>query len=247
MLDRFAIGIGGFANRLGLEGHVDGSVDFDGSTRDFDRDFGFSRRRDIALAELSWRPLERHQFDLKHYRDERVRRASIDEPLRFSGETFAVQASLRAHVRFEATELSYTGWWLSRPDYTLGIQVGVLRLDGEIGLSGRVESSDVGRFKGEAIAKDHLYAPLVGMSGRTRLGERIRAYAELRAIRLHWNQTDGRALSGDVGLEWFPYEHVGIAVQYSDTWVRAERSKNGFRGELEIGFRGPQVLLKLRY
>lgn len=247
VLDRFSLSVGVFSNRLNLDGRVDGSVEFDGSSRDFDEDLGFGKTRRIDVWELAWRPATRHQIDLRRYGDSRSRTVQLDEELRFRGETFPIQADLRGRANFTATELDYTFWAWQREQAAVGVQLGLLRLETELGLFGRVASAEFGEAQGEATLDEHVYAPLFGAAGAWRLGTRWRLNAELRWIRLRINQIDGHALSAQFGAEFFPTEHVGLVFQYGDTRVEAERSKDAVTGRLKVGFSGPQVLLRLRF
>lgn len=246
-LDRFQLGVGVFSNRLSLDGRVDGSVPFDGSRRDFADDLDLGGRRSVELVELSWRPFERHQFSVRHYRDSRRETASLSEELRFDGRTFPVQAEIDARAAFSAFEASYTGWLHAAPRSAFGIQVGVLRLAVEMEIDGIVREPTLGEFRDDARVEDHLYAPLIGIAGRRLLGERTRAYLEARAIELRHRGIDGTAFSATFGIEHFFGERLGLALQYSDTWVEVERRSSDFNGRLEVGFAGPQALLRWRF
>ena len=246
-LDRFTIGIGSFHNRLSLEGRVDGSGEFRGSQRDFAEELNIGNRRDIGMAQLSVRPAEHHQFDFRYYRDSRSRVAELSRELRFNDEVFLVQANLRGRAGFRVSEFVYTYWWNAEPRFASGLQLGVLRLQGDISLSGRVRLENGGQAEGQTSISEHLYAPLIGLAHRRVLGEHWRIYAEARAVRIGINGVRGTALSASAGLEWWPWKHLGVALQYSDSRVQAEQNKAGFSGDLEVGFSGPQFILRSRY
>jgi hypothetical protein len=245
-LDRVRVSLGVFSNQLSLEGRVDGSAILDGSERDFDDELDIGKRRSVELYELGWRPFERHELSLRHYRDERQQSASIDEELRFAGEVFPIQASAQGRAAFRASELSYTGWLHAAPRSAFGLQLGVLKLEASLSIAGEISSPEFGSVSGEASASDRLYAPLAGFSTRRVLGDHVRVFADARAIRLNYRGIDGRAFSASAGIEYFPLRSIGVVLQYSDTWVEAERRTDAFNGKLEIGFSGPQALLRWR-
>ena len=246
-LDRYSIGIGSFNNRLSLEGRVDGSGEFRGSQRDFAEELNIGDRRGIGLAQLSVRPAEHHQFDFRYYRDSRSRAAELSRELRFNDEVFPVQANLRGRAGFRVSEFTYTWWWSAEPHFANGLQLGVLRLQGDLSLSGRVRLDNGDQAEGSASISEHLYAPLIGLAHRHVLGKHWRVYAEARALRIGINGVHGTALSATAGLEWWPWRHLGLALQYSDSRVQAEQDKAGFSGDLEVGFSGPQFILRSRY
>lgn len=247
VLDRLQIGVGTFFNRLNLDGRFDGSVEFDGSTRDFDHELGFDKQREIEFWQVGWRPFDDHQIDLIRYRDERVRRVNLDEPLRFRGEEFPIQAALRGSARFIATELDYTWWAWHNETAAVGPQLGVLRLQAGVSLRGRVASDEFGTVEGAASVDEQVYAPLIGITGRWQASSNWRFQGDLRLIRLHINAVEGNALSAKIGVSFYPTEHLGLALQYADTRLRAERSREAITGRLEVGFSGPQLLLLLRF
>jgi len=251
-LDRGRISVGTFSNQLNLHGRVDGRVSIDsntfveGSTRDFADDFDIGNRRSISLWELGWRPFERHEFSLRRYSDARRKTARITDELRFDGQVFAFDVELEGRAAFEALELSYTGWLHADQRSAVGLQLGVLRLAGSVAIAGEIESPDFGRARGEAEVSNQLHAPLLGISGRRVFGRHVRGFVELRAIKLDYSGIDGKALSASAGVEVYPWRKLGLVLQYSDTWVRAERRSDNFSGRLEVGFSGPQALLRWR-
>lgn len=246
-LDRFSVGLGTFSNRLQIEGRVDGSAEFDGTPRDFDETLDVGNRRRISVWEFSALFGDRHQFDYRHYDDERQHEVQLDEEIHFNGDVFPVQGALRGRAGFELEELTYTYWFRHDTPSPLGVQLGVLRLDGHLGLAGRIAIDEVGEAEGESVIRDRVHAPLVGIAGRSQFHEQWRLYGEGRVIRLNVSGIHGTALSGRVGIEYQPTRHLGLALQYGGARVDARQRKRDFAGELEVGFSGPQLLLRLRY
>lgn len=246
-LDRFSVAVGTFSNRLDIDGRIDGSAEFDGSRRDFDETLNVGNRRRIGLYEAAWRFAEHHQIELRRYRDSRSRTARLDETLRFNGETFPIQASLRGSAGFELTEAIYTYWFRPDGESPFGLQFGALRLKGELALRGRIAVEGEGEAEGESAVSARIDAPLIGIAGRRVIGERWRIFGEARLIRLHIGDVEGHAYSGRLGVEYFPLEHLGLTLQYSGARVAAEQRKDELAGELEVGFAGPQLLARWRF
>ncbi|MBD8527586.1 hypothetical protein [Pseudomarimonas arenosa] len=246
-LDRFSLGIGSFHNRLSLEGRVDGSGEFRGSQRDFAEELDIGDRRQIGLAQLSVNFAEKHQLDVRHYSDSRTRTVALNRTLRFDDQVFPVQAALRGSAGFRVNEFTYTYWWSASAQRATGVQLGALRLQGDLALSGQVNVEGGGEASGQASVSEHLYAPLIGLAHRRVLGKQWRLYGEARAIRLSLNGVNGTALSATAGLEWWPWQRLGLALQYSDSRIRAKQAKQGFSGDIEVGFSGPQLILRTRF
>lgn len=245
-LDRFSLSAGVFDNAFHVEGRVDGR-DVAGSERDFSEDFGFDTRRQIDIFEASWLIADRHQIEARYYVDARQRRRAIDESISFDGELFPIQLNLEGRARFSTSELNYAYWWRSDSATPLAAQIGVLRLAGLLGLRGRLLVEDVGEVEGSASVSEHVYAPVIGLAARHAFGSRWRAFAEVRFIELDIKRISGHVWAGRVGAEFLPTRHTAIVAQYAGSRWDARRPGEDFAGELEIGFQGPQLLLKLRF
>lgn len=245
-LDRWSVGAGTFDNTFQIKGRVDGAVENQGSLIDFDERFGFDRTRLTQLYEFQYLLAERHQIELRHYSDERTRSAAIDDVIEFEGETFPAQASLRGSAGFAVSEVSYAYWWRTETRTPWAAQLGAVRLRGKLGLSGRVEIEDIGESEGAASVRERVDAPVVGVAVRHAFNQRWRWFATTRLIYLDLGKLEGYAYTARVGVEWFPTRHLGLELQYGQSAWNAEKAKGAFNGELEVGFRGPQLLLKLR-
>lgn len=250
-LDRISLSGGLFSSRLSLEGRVSAEGTVDDEIRHWADDFALGERRQVRIAEFAWSPWERHEFVVRHHRDIYRRTVRLSRELEFSGEVFPIDVDLAARAHFSGLEVDYTWWVFASERSAVGLQAGVLRLAAGFELSGRVASNGNGEVTIDAEASDRLYAPLVGISGRHVLGERVRLFGELRAIEIGYDGLDGRALAGSAGIEYFPFENWGIVLQYADTRVRVRddisHPRHGHAdGELEFGLSGPQLLVKFR-
>jgi hypothetical protein len=246
VLDRGSISLGGFASRISLDGKAEVEGVLDNRGRRLADDFDLGEYRVMKLAEATWSPWERHEFSLRTLLDEYRRDIQLSDEIRFEGQIFPVDVDLRARTRFSTLELGYTWWGYATPQAAVGIQIGVLRIGAGVALSGRIESDD-GEVDIDASASRRLYAPVIGIAGRWMLTERVRGYAELRAIQLGYKRIDGTALAGSAGFDWYFSDRWGITVQYADTRVRADYENGPFDGRAELGLRGPQILLKTRW
>jgi hypothetical protein len=246
-LDRGYVGIGAFVSRISLDGRAEIDGEFDNRRRRFADDFALGESRRMLMAEFGWSPWERHEFGVRLLRDSYRRTIQLSEELRFEGETFPVEVDLTARTRFSALELDYTWWAYATPEAAVGLQLGVLRLQAGLDLSGSIVANGNGEATIDASASRRLYAPLVGIAGRKMFGDHVRGFAELRAIELRYKRIDGTALAGSAGIDWFFADRWAVTVQYADTRIRADHDRGVFDGRAELGLRGPQVLLKTRW
>ncbi len=244
--ERFSIAVGGFRNSLSLEGRVDDAV-VEGTALDFADEFDFNNRRRLDLAELRWRVSGRQEIGIRAFRDARERRAVLSETVRFEGQEFLLDAEVLGRVSLRSLEFDYTWWLWAEPQQAFGVQVGVLRVGTSLSLRGRVEVDGEGEAVGSAAVSEHFYVPLLGAAWRGQLGDNWRLEADLRYLRRSYRGLEGKAISGHLGAEWLFGQHLSLVLQYGHTEVDVEQDKVDLAGALEVGFRGPQALLRLRF
>jgi hypothetical protein len=142
-LDRAGFSIGSWRNDLNLSAKVDGTVDgtgtnLDGTEIDFDRDFDFGGSHQLLSAEAHWRPFTRHQFAVGYHSDERDHARRLQRDIVFNGDTFPVDAEVRANFEYQLFDARYTYWpWLTRRN-AFGLTLGLAAYRLELGLSGRI-------------------------------------------------------------------------------------------------------------
>jgi hypothetical protein len=253
-VDRFSVSAGVFNSRISLDGRVRGEGTLDGRLRRYSDDFDLGSRRAVGIAEMSWAPFERHELSLRYSRDSYRREGTLSDELRFEGEVFPIDAELTARAQFTSLELDYV-WWMYATDFSaFGIQLGALRYEAGLSLRGSA-STDGESVRLDADGERTLHAPLIGIAGRHLFGDRMRGFAELRAIRLDYKQIDGTAVSANIGVEYYFTDHIGLVLQYADTRVRADRRISGsnefgdgrLEGRAELGLSGAQAMLRWRF
>lgn len=244
--ERFSIALGGFRNSLSLEGRVDDAV-IEGTDLDFADEFDFNNRRRLDIAELRVRVSDRQEFGVKAFRDSRERRAVLSEPVRFEGREFLVDAEVLGRVSLRSLEFDYTWWLWADQQQAFGFQLGVLRVGASLSLRGRVAVPGEGEATGSAAVSERFFVPLAGMAWRRQLGDSWRLEADLRYLRRSYRDLDGEALSGHLGAEWLASRHFSVVLQYGFTEVDVEQDKVDLAGALQVGFKGPQALLRVRF
>ena len=244
--ERVSLAVGGFHNTLSLQGRLDDAV-VEGTEIDFDEQFAFDNRRRLDLAELRLRPFERHEFGVKAFRDARERKAILSEPIRFDDQTFLVDAEATGRVSFRSLEFDYTWWFWADPEQVIGLQLGVIRFGASLSIRGRVSVEGEGEAEGSAAVSDRFFVPLAGLAFRRQLGPSWRLETELRYLRRSYRGIEGRAISGHLGLEWLMSRRFSLIAQYGFTEVDLQQDKLDLAGTLQVGFKGPQALLRLRF
>ena len=251
-LDRVGFAIGSYRNDLNLSAGVNGEIadtgtDLDGTEIDFKRDFDFGGSHQLLFAEASWLPFERHQFSVGYHRDQRDNTRRLSRDIVFNGDTFPVDARVRAEFEYQLFDARYTYWpWLTRQD-AFGLTLGVAAYRLDLTLSGEISVGNVGSTQTRSADFDSdVPAPLVGLDYRHAFNEDWRLFADVSAFKASINAIDGHVANVNLGLEWYPWRHAGLALVYTGYELRGDIERSGFEGNLKLRSSGYQLQLRLR-
>ena len=251
-LDRAGFTLGSYRNDLNLNGSVNGEIagtgtTLDGTEIDYERDFDFGGSHQLLFAEASWRPFERHQLSFGYRRDARENGRRLQRDIVFNGDVFPIDAEVRARFEYQLFDARYTYWpWLTRQD-ALGVTLGVAAYRLELGLSGRLAVGGVGATQTETAQFDSdVPAPLVGLDYRHAFNRDWRFFADASAFKASVNAIDGHVANLNLGLEYYPWRHVGVALVYTGYELRGDVERAGFEGDLKLRSSGYQLQLRLR-
>ncbi|MBB5015853.1 hypothetical protein [Rehaibacterium terrae] len=245
--ERWSLAFGGYGNRLGLDGRIDGNTDVRGTPFDFDDSFGFDRHERLRMAELTLAPTQDHELRLRGFRDRRRHDTTLTEELVFSGVVFPVDADVRGRFGLDVLDLDYTWWRWRQATRASGLVLGLTRLRAGIDLDGEARNDGGPPEPLRADYARHLYAPSLGLAFKAAPGERWRYRLDAGAMRLRHAGIHGTILEASAAAEYFPAHRLGIGLRY--TWTRLEaegRRGDTLRGELDLDYAGWQLYLRLR-
>jgi hypothetical protein len=89
-------------------------------------------------------------------------------------------------------------------------------------------------------------APLVGLNYRHAFNEDWRLFADASAFKASVNDIDGHVANLSLGIEWYPWRHVGLALVYTGDELRGDLERGGFEGDLKLRSSGYQLQLRVR-
>ena len=243
-LDRFAVSVGGYATDLSAEATVKRA---EGETADGSRRYGASSDHGLEFLELSWRPFERHSFRGAWFDHGRGTSRTLSADVDYGDVVYPVGATLDGELAVKVLELDYTYWmWLSRRN-ALGPVVGIVRIGVDTALSGTVVVDDIGQIDLASKAGDALIAPKIGLSYAHAFNERLRLTADVATFEHSVRAGDARIWDTSLGIEYYPWDHLGFALRHARTRIDADIASNGYDGSAELGFSGWQFLVRARW
>src|SRR5262249_19077440 len=102
-----------------------------------------------------------------------------------------------------------------------------------------------GSARGEAEA--NAVAPLLTVGWRHAFSENLRAYFDVAGVRKAGGEITGHLLNGTLGLEYYPWQNLGLALEYSTNDLELKADKDSWEGRARIHFYGPAAFVRMRF
>jgi hypothetical protein len=251
-LDNASISVGGFANNISADIRADGSVPGSGTRLDLDRDLNQGGTHGLAYIDATWRPWERHEFEISYYSVDQTRTRTLSRNIEFNDKTFVVGGQLSNKFSVDAGSIVYRYWLWTDESAAFGISGGLqwyslgLDLSGEVGAvgpDGSVTTSGTASAKISSTLPD----PSLGLAYRYQMSDWARLVADGGGFKINIENVDATLYNFRLGVEFYPWTNFGIITQYAYNKIEADISRSKFLGSFNAEFSGLQVLLKARF
>tara|TARA_R110002020_G_scaffold37399_31_gene112989 strand:- start:2024 stop:2848 length:825 start_codon:yes stop_codon:yes gene_type:complete len=213
-----------------------------------ERDLGLDRRQPVSQARLDLLVGEHNGFGLEYFGFERGNTVRLDRDIEYDGRNYATAAELRSRFDYDFSSATWR-WWLGEGETAWGLGLGVAHYRVRTLFEGEASVDGVS-VDGRVASDDRAFAPLLNLAWRHAVNERLRLYAEMSGVARNGGRLSGHIVDTSLGLEWFPFERLGLALEYGGTQIRLDRRRTGEAGQLDaqldLKLRGPSLLLRLR-
>ncbi|MCE5232490.1 MAG: hypothetical protein ABFC67_13450 [Mizugakiibacter sp.] len=248
-MDRFGAWLGGYQPDMRIRLGVDASGGPQGTTIDAERDFGLDRRHPIGRARVDFLLGDHQGFGLDAYRyDDRGAR-TLDRRVIYDGNAYDIDAAIRSRFGMDFVSAAWH-WWLDAGEHdVVGVGIGAayyrLALDvvGEVTVDGPVG--------GSAAATSHhseaAWAPVLTLGWRHAFTRDVRVYVDLSGVRKNAGSLQGHIFSGALGVEYFPWEHVGLGVEYAANRIHLDKDGRDYAARLRLRLQGPAAFMRVRF
>lgn len=247
-LDTVNFSIGSYLTRFDTELRADGRFT-NGTSIDLRRDLGLDPNDTIAFARLSWRPFDRHEFGLSYFGTDVAVERRLQHDIVFEDHVYEASATVRASYDLDSLEAYYVWWAFSSENWALGPRLGVTVYQIELGLDLTLDVN--GNPVGSGGLKDSfngdLPAPTIGASWRWTPAEDWRIAADAGWLSTEINNIDGTVGYARLGVEWHPWQHAGLMLDYNVMDIRASTERRHFTGHLDMRNSGLRLGLIVRY
>lgn len=249
-LDPVSAWIGGFEPRSDTTvtaGARDGEVDLGGQLN-FERDLGLDRRQPVSHVRLDFLAGQRQGISLEYFGFNRDNEVQLAREIEYDGRVYAAEAELRGELDYAFSSAAWR-WWFGEESTVWGLGLGIAHYRVATAFEGRATVEGI-EVDGRSRSRDAAFAPLLALGWRHAAGERVRVYAEVSGVAKDGGPLQGHILDTALGVEWFPFQRLGLALEYGGTHIRLERRRAGSDGaadaRLDLELRGPSLFLRLR-
>lgn len=249
-LDRVSVWIGGFepsSDTTISAGARSNGYDLSGQLN-LERDLGLDRRQPVSHARVDFLVGKRQGLSLEYFGFDRANRARLARDIEYQGRIYAAEAELSGELDYDFSSVAWR-WWFGDEATVWGLGLGVAHYRVSTLFDGRaiVEGVEV---DGRVSSRDGAYAPLLALGWRHSLDDRLRLYAEVSGVAKGGGPLQGHIADVSLGLEWFAFRRLGLALEYGGTQIRLDREHPGADGNgdarLDLKLRGPSLFLRLR-
>ncbi|RDI96965.1 hypothetical protein DVT68_18930 [Dyella solisilvae] len=252
MLDNASITVGMFANNFSGSIRADGNTKNSGTRLDFSRDLGEGGTQWLPYIAASWRPWDRHEFELSYYHFEVSHDKTLDRDLVFNNQTLEVGTDLHSKTTVDAINLTYRYWAWIGDQAAFGVTGGLQNYSFDLKLSGTAFASgpngtNSGSRSATAKASTDLPNPSIGVAYRWQMAPWARLVVDAGAFKANIGNVDATLYNARLGAEFYPFGNWAIVPQFMFNRINADVTGSRFNGNATFRFRGGQLLVKYRF
>jgi hypothetical protein len=244
-LDRVSLSLGAFYPTVDARVQASSS-DIAGTNVNFQRDLGLGKQQTLPNFRLDFLVFDSQGFSISGYQYSRHASTTLARDIQFDGNDYDTSAFVEARLRLQTINGSWHWWFAPTATDVLGIGLGAAyydlkgTLDGSITVNGGTASAR-GEAEGSAVA------PLLTLGWRHAFSDRLRAYADFSGVRKPSGALTGHLLNGNVGVEYYPWQNAGFALEYNANNLDLKADKESWVGRARIHFYGPAAFVRLRF
>ncbi len=241
VLDRFSLWLGGYHSNNNVRLSAE---DFSGTLSTGDLDLSrFESTLPRVRAEFLFGDYQGLAFD--YYGFENRRQFLLDRSFSYAGQDFAANAQARSKLALDVGNVAYRRWFGDDTTvYGVGLGVGYYQID----IAAQAQATVDGRtVDGEARYKDDAFAPVLQLGWRHAFSDRWRSYLDVSGIRKWKGPLQGHIVNASLGVEWFPWQNVGVGAEYSANRIKLNADRDRYSADADITLRGPSAYLRLRF
>ena len=245
--DRFTLNLGSFITTINTNAQASG--DAGGEEVDLEEDLGL--KPDIGEIRLSgeYRLARKHALTFGYWATKRESETTLEEDIEWNDVVYPATVTLRAESGYDNFKLGYRYSFVNNGTVDFGASIGFSILKFNIALEGEAQvitpegpiGTERRREEEDLIAP----VPVVGLNVEWAMVPRLFLRGGVEFFRANYQEYTGDLIDGVVGIDWFPWKHVGFGAAYNYVDVTVTR-EGDLIDELSVDYNYDGVFAYLR-
>jgi len=210
-----------------------------------EHDLGFQRHKTTPRVRLDFLLGDSQGFSFDYYRLRRTRTKTLSDALDYDGNSYLASAAVSGKLNFNFGSAAYR-WWFGSGNDVFGVGLGGAYYGVHAGISG---TASVNGESAEASSStsETAWAPMLQLGWRHAFNDQVRMYADVSGVKKNGGRLSGHIYNAALGVEWLPWQHVGLGAEYGYTRIRLYQHKHNYDANLDMKVTGPSLFVRVRF
>ncbi|MEO7068814.1 MAG: autotransporter outer membrane beta-barrel domain-containing protein [Rhodanobacter sp.] len=244
-LDRVSLWVGGYYPTMDTVISASDKNHLASGHVDLENDLGFRRHKITPRVRLDFLVGEHQGFALDYYNVRRTRTKSLSRDVSYGGNDYRASASVSGKLDFDFGSVAYR-WWLGSGNDVFGVGLGGAYYGVHAGIRGTASVNDE-HAEASTSTSETAWAPLLQLGWRHAFNNNVRIYADVSGVKKNGGRLSGHIYNTALGVEWFPWENVGVGAEYDYTKIKLAQHKKTYNANLDMKLKGPSLFVRFRF
>ena len=244
-LDRVSIWLGGYYSNNETSLSAQGTGTYAGleGKLNFEDDLGLKKHSVDPRARLDFLIGDSQGFSFDYYQIHRDLTATYDQPIPELGTD--VGANIKSQIDYNFGSGSYK-WWFGHANDVFGVGLGAAYYNVDFRVNGTARAGDDSAAFSDSY-DDSAWAPMLTLGWRHAFDEQWRMYIDASGVKKNGGDLSGHIWNAALGVEWFPWQNVGFALEYSASRLHLDQEFDEGSAKLDLNSDGPALYLRARF
>jgi len=244
-LDNISLWVGGYyTNNDTTIGAKTSTLNSRGDVN-LEKDLDFKKHKTVPRVRLDFLIGEHQGFALDYYEVNRSKSKTLSEDINFLGNPIDATANVKGNLKFTFGSVAYK-WWFGTGDDVFGLGIGAAYYKVHASINGSAE------LNGESVAEGastntSAWAPNLQVGWRHAFGDQWRMYVNASGVKKNGGSLNGHIFDTAIGLEYFPWQNVGIGAEYAYTKIKLNQDRSRYDLDLDMKLNGPAAYIRFRF
>jgi len=244
-LDNISLWVGGYYTTN--DTNLGAKTDFANTSGNvnFEKDLDFKKHKTVPRARLDFLIGEHQGFTFDYYEVNRSNTTTLSDSVNFLGQPIDATARVKGDLKFNFGSAAYKWWFGTGSDvFGLGLGAAYYKVHGSISGDATLNGQS---FSEGAATSTSAWAPNLQLGWRHAFNDQWRMYFNASGVKKNGGTLNGHIYDLALGLEWFPWQNVGVGAEYAYTRIKLNQNKRDYDLDLDMKLNGPAAYIRFRF